>query len=251
MRTAHNRIEVLHGPNFDVLERRDPEIYGGHPLNELERQIRGWADERGLNARCFQTNSEGEFIEHLHRLPELADAAIVNAGAWTHYSRAIADALELTRPACGRGPYLRRRIARGVAPRLGLRRARPGEGLGQGARRLPRGARAAGRRARRRRAMSAVQERQGRAPGGAGRRARGRSPPGHQPGQRPLPDRLRRHQRSLPLRARGAGLPDRFPLHRARDRGGRGVGGGDDLRRLVRGPRRTTARAGAASRTTT
>jgi 3-dehydroquinate dehydratase-2 len=96
MRTAHNRIEVLHGPNFDVLERRDPEIYGGHSLNELERQIRGWADERGLNARCFQSNSEGEFIEHLHRLPELADATILNAGAWTHYSRAIADALELT-----------------------------------------------------------------------------------------------------------------------------------------------------------
>jgi 3-dehydroquinate dehydratase-2 len=97
MRTAHNRIEVLHGPNFDVLELRDPEIYGGSSLKELERQIRVWSEERGLNARCFQTNSEGEFIEHLHRLPELADAAIVNAGAWTHYSRAIADALELTR----------------------------------------------------------------------------------------------------------------------------------------------------------
>ena len=97
MRTAQNRIEVLHGPNFDVLELRDPEIYGGHSLDELERQIRGWAKERGLNARCFQTNSEGEFIEHLHRLSEMADGAIVNAGAWTHYSRALADALELTR----------------------------------------------------------------------------------------------------------------------------------------------------------
>jgi 3-dehydroquinate dehydratase-2 len=96
MSTAHNRIEVLHGPNFDVLERRDAEIYGGHSLDELERQIRGWASQRGLNARCFQTNSEGEFIEHLHRLPELADGTIINAGAWTHYSRAIADALELT-----------------------------------------------------------------------------------------------------------------------------------------------------------
>jgi 3-dehydroquinate dehydratase-2 len=97
MNTAHNRVEVLHGPNFDVLERRDPEVYGGHSLNELERQIRTWGQEAGLNARCFQTNAEGDFIEHLHRLPELADAAIVNAGAWTHYSRAIADALELTR----------------------------------------------------------------------------------------------------------------------------------------------------------
>lgn len=97
MNSAHNRVEVLHGPNFDVLERRDPEIYGGASLDELERRIRGWADDAGLNARCFQTNSEGEFIEHLHRLPELADGVIINAGAWTHYSRAIADALELTR----------------------------------------------------------------------------------------------------------------------------------------------------------
>ena len=97
MTTAQNRIEVLHGPNFDVLELRDPEIYGGHSLNELERQIRVWAEERGLNARCFQTNFEGEFIEHLHRMSEMADGAIINAGAWTHYSRAMADALELTR----------------------------------------------------------------------------------------------------------------------------------------------------------
>ncbi len=97
MTTAQNRIEVLHGPNFDVLELRDSEIYGGHSLNELERQIRVWSEERGLNARCFQTNFEGEFIEHLHRMSEMADGAIINAGAWTHYSRAIADALELTR----------------------------------------------------------------------------------------------------------------------------------------------------------
>jgi 3-dehydroquinate dehydratase-2 len=49
----------------------------------------------GLETIFFQTNSEGEFVEYLHRLPELADAALVNAGAWTHYSRAIADALDV------------------------------------------------------------------------------------------------------------------------------------------------------------
>ena len=87
----------MHGVNFDVLERRDPEIYGGLSLTELEIRIKHWARELELEARFFQTNSEGEFVEHLHRLPELADAALVNAGAWTHYSRAIADALELTR----------------------------------------------------------------------------------------------------------------------------------------------------------
>lgn len=95
MTTARNRVEVMHGVNFDVLEQRDPETYGGLSLTELEVQIRRWAREAGLEARFFQTNSEGEFCEHLHRLPELTDAVIVNAGAWTHYSRAIADALEI------------------------------------------------------------------------------------------------------------------------------------------------------------
>jgi 3-dehydroquinate dehydratase II len=93
MTRAHNRVAVLHGVNFDILERRDPEIYGGLSLYELEAKIQAWARELGLEAIFFQTNAEGEFCEYLHRVPELADAAIVNAGAWTHYSRAIADAL--------------------------------------------------------------------------------------------------------------------------------------------------------------
>jgi 3-dehydroquinate dehydratase-2 len=93
--TAHNRVGVLHGVNFDVLDRRDPEIYGGLSLSELERKIGTWAGELDLETLFFQTNSEGEFVEYLHRLPDLADAALVNAGAWTHYSRAIADALDV------------------------------------------------------------------------------------------------------------------------------------------------------------
>ncbi len=93
MTGAHNRVAVLHGVNFDILERRGPEVYGGLSLYELEARIQAWARERGLEAIFFQTNAEGEFCEYLHRVPELADAAIVNAGAWTHYSRAIADAL--------------------------------------------------------------------------------------------------------------------------------------------------------------
>ena len=96
MSTAHNRVAVMHGVNFDILERRDPQFYGGRSLSELEREIQAWANELGLEPLFFQTNYEGEFVEYLHRLPDLADSAIVNAGAWTHYSRAIADALELT-----------------------------------------------------------------------------------------------------------------------------------------------------------
>jgi 3-dehydroquinate dehydratase-2 len=97
MSTAHNRVAVMHGVNFDILERRDASIYGGLSLDELERKIGGYARELGLETICFQTNSEAEFVEHLHRLPDVADAVLVNAGAWTHYSRAIADALEVAR----------------------------------------------------------------------------------------------------------------------------------------------------------
>ena len=96
MSSAHNRVAVLHGVNFDVLERRDAAVYGGISLSELEMRIQQAARELGLETIFFQTNSEGEFAEYLHRAPELADAIVINAGAWTHYSRAIADALELT-----------------------------------------------------------------------------------------------------------------------------------------------------------
>jgi 3-dehydroquinate dehydratase-2 len=96
MSSVSNRVAVLHGVNFDVLERRPAEIYGGISLTELERRISDWAHEFGLEPIFFQTNSEGEYCEYLHRCADLADSAIVNAGAWTHYSRAIADALELT-----------------------------------------------------------------------------------------------------------------------------------------------------------
>jgi len=90
-----NRVAVLHGVNFNILERRDPSFYGGKSLSELEHEISDWARALGLEPIFFQTNHEGEFVEYLHRLPDLADSAIVNAGAWTHYSRAIADALDV------------------------------------------------------------------------------------------------------------------------------------------------------------
>ena len=89
------RIDVLNGVNLDVVGRRDPELYGGLSLGDLESQIYRWAKELGCTVRCRQTNHEGEFVEHLHRLPEVADGGLINAGAWTHYSYAIRDALEL------------------------------------------------------------------------------------------------------------------------------------------------------------
>ncbi|MGO9499108.1 MAG: type II 3-dehydroquinate dehydratase [Solirubrobacteraceae bacterium] len=96
MSATRNRVEVMHGVNLDQLGRRDPTHYGGVTFAELERQIDTAARELGLEARFFQTNHEGAFVEHLHGLEGVADAIVLNPGAWTHYSYAIRDALELT-----------------------------------------------------------------------------------------------------------------------------------------------------------
>jgi 3-dehydroquinate dehydratase II len=89
------RVDVLNGVNLDVLERRDPEIYGGLSLRELEQRIEGWAEELACTVRCRQTNSEGEYVDFCHDALDWAEGMIVNAAAWTHYSYAIRDALEL------------------------------------------------------------------------------------------------------------------------------------------------------------
>ena len=90
-----NRVEVMHGVNLDMLERRPSEHYGRVSLTELEVRIERFARELGLEATFSQTNHEGEFCELLHRAPEMADGLILNPGAWTHYSYAIRDALEI------------------------------------------------------------------------------------------------------------------------------------------------------------
>jgi 3-dehydroquinate dehydratase-2 len=87
------RIEVMHGVNLDMLGRREPEHYGTLTLDELERQIGGFAGELGVETRFFHTNFEGEYVEHLHGLRGLVDGIVLNPGAWTHYSWAIHDAL--------------------------------------------------------------------------------------------------------------------------------------------------------------
>jgi 3-dehydroquinate dehydratase-2 len=89
------RVEVMHGVNLDQLGRRPAQHYGKVTFPELEFRIGQFADELGLRARFFQTNAEDEFVEHLHRLEGLADAIVLNPGAWTHYSYAIRDALEI------------------------------------------------------------------------------------------------------------------------------------------------------------
>jgi 3-dehydroquinate dehydratase-2 len=93
--TGENRVEVLHGVNLNMLGKRDPEHYGTLTLIELEVRIRHWARQLGLETSFFHTNSEEEYVERLHQAPELADALVLNPGAWTHYSYAIRDAVEI------------------------------------------------------------------------------------------------------------------------------------------------------------
>ena len=90
-----SRVEIMHGVNLDTLGRRDPEHYGTYTLTELEVRVGRFARDLGLEPSFSQTNHEGEFCEALHHAPEIADGLILNPGAWTHYSYAIRDALEV------------------------------------------------------------------------------------------------------------------------------------------------------------
>src|SRR3954451_3247119 len=88
------RVMVLNGVNLNILGRRDPAIYGGLSIAELEGRIYEWARELELGVQCRQTNDEGEFIKWCHDAYESADGLVVNPAAWTHYAWSIRDALE-------------------------------------------------------------------------------------------------------------------------------------------------------------
>jgi 3-dehydroquinate dehydratase-2 len=91
-----NRVAVLHGVNLDALGRRPAEHYGGLTFDQLERSIERFARELGLEARMFQSNHEGEYVEELHRAGDYADALLLNPGAWTHYAWSLRDAVEVS-----------------------------------------------------------------------------------------------------------------------------------------------------------
>ena len=100
------RIAVLNGPNLNLLGTREPEIYGSTTLSEIEARVREVADELKVDLAFAQFNHEGDLIDTIHALggrgsapgvaPDLrekADGAVINAGAWSHTSLALADAL--------------------------------------------------------------------------------------------------------------------------------------------------------------
>ena len=90
-----SRVAVLHGVNLDALDRRPARHYGDLTFAQLEIRIERFARDMGLEPRFFQTNHEGEYVEELHKSRDFADGLILNPGAWTHYSWAIRDALEV------------------------------------------------------------------------------------------------------------------------------------------------------------
>ena len=96
MNDARRRLVVLHGPNLNLLGVRSVEHYGTLTLPDLERLIVEQADRLGWDCLCYQTNHEGEYIEFVHQYRH-EGALLVNPGAWTHYSWAIHDALELVK----------------------------------------------------------------------------------------------------------------------------------------------------------
>ncbi len=88
------KVLVLHGVNLDMFGKRDPEHYGTATLAEIDRRLRQLGEELNVAVECFQTNHEGAMVEKIHEAhAEKIDGVIINAGAWTHYSYGIMDAL--------------------------------------------------------------------------------------------------------------------------------------------------------------
>jgi len=86
-------IQVIHGPNLNLLGKREPEVYGRLTLAEIDERLRTYAAEAGIELRTFQSNHEGAIIEAMHQAAGWADGLVINPGAYTHYSYAIRDAI--------------------------------------------------------------------------------------------------------------------------------------------------------------
>jgi len=87
-------ILVLHGVNLNLFGQRDPQHYGTVTLAEIDRRLKALGTELNVAVECFQTNHEGEMVEKIHQAHAAkTDAVVINAGAWTHYSYGIMDAL--------------------------------------------------------------------------------------------------------------------------------------------------------------
>jgi len=90
------RVHVIHGPNLNMLGKREPEIYGSQSLENINTELKSRADSLGIVLETFQSNHEGEIVEKIHTIfNEQSDGIIINPAAFTHTSVAIRDALLL------------------------------------------------------------------------------------------------------------------------------------------------------------
>lgn len=87
------KILLIHGPNLNLLGKREPGIYGLKSLDEVNVQVKRFAEENEAELKIFQSNSEGALIDAIQDAGEWADGIVINPGAYTHYSYAIRDAL--------------------------------------------------------------------------------------------------------------------------------------------------------------
>ena len=90
-------ILVINGPNLNMLGARDKNIYGNNTYKDLVKLIKDYAKEKSVKVKCVQSNYEGKIIDYIHKSIGKFDAIIINAGAYTHYSYAIKDALNLVK----------------------------------------------------------------------------------------------------------------------------------------------------------
>lgn len=86
-------IQVIHGPNLNLLGQREPEVYGRLTLAGIDERLQAFAVEAGFELRTFQSNHEGAIIDAIQQAAGWADALLINPGAFTHYSYAIRDAI--------------------------------------------------------------------------------------------------------------------------------------------------------------
>ncbi|WP_309686978.1 type II 3-dehydroquinate dehydratase [Armatimonas sp.] len=91
------RVLLLNGPNLNLLGQREPDVYGTMTFEELNKRVRDYAKEIGIELKALQSNHEGVLIDAIHEAADWADAIVINPGAYTHYSYAIADALKAVR----------------------------------------------------------------------------------------------------------------------------------------------------------
>ena len=93
MKTIEKRILVLHGPNLNMLGKREPEVYGALTLEQLNAELAAQAAKLGVAVECRQTNHEGVLVDMIQAADGAYDCIIINPAAFTHYSIAVRDAL--------------------------------------------------------------------------------------------------------------------------------------------------------------